>query len=376
MSIQSRSDDTGLTLYITLRNAAQQFIVSSTGAAEAYATAHWSKYIHVATELTPGNYVAEIADSLPAGDYRIEWRYQSGSSAAPTDEVRRQDWQYWDEANWSRDMAVKHVMAENPISGSMEAAVADAAKPGDKMDLVDSPNSAALAAIATQVESQIINESDGKQVLQAIISKINAIDPNLPGLTTTAIAASVWAATERTLTEFGFTVKATTSNNGEFASQASVDTLQAAVGSPLQSNDSRLPGTVIAAKTDVAVAITVNPTELSDASLEAIDTQLSSTHGSGTWGLAAPLSVVKTVSVVNSSGAIVVGAEVYSTSDAAGQDVIAGPYLSDASGVATCPLPQGVQHLWCFKAGETFSNNGQKVTIAASESDAKRVAGK
>jgi hypothetical protein len=46
-------------------------------------------------------------------------------------------------------------------------------------------------AIATQVEAQIMDEGDSRAVLQAIVDKINAADPNLSGLTLAAIAQAV-----------------------------------------------------------------------------------------------------------------------------------------------------------------------------------------
>lgn len=48
------------------------------------------------------------------------------------------------------------------------------------------------ATIATTVEQQIIDETDTRQVLAAIVAKINATDTNLAGLTISAIAAAVW----------------------------------------------------------------------------------------------------------------------------------------------------------------------------------------
>lgn len=47
------------------------------------------------------------------------------------------------------------------------------------------------AQIATAVELQIMNEGDGRQVMQAIVDKINAADPHLGELTLTAIAGQM-----------------------------------------------------------------------------------------------------------------------------------------------------------------------------------------
>lgn len=47
------------------------------------------------------------------------------------------------------------------------------------------------AAVATQVETQILDEGDSRAVLQALVDKINAADPDLSGLTLSAIAQAV-----------------------------------------------------------------------------------------------------------------------------------------------------------------------------------------
>lgn len=56
-------------------------------------------------------------------------------------------------------------------------------------------------AIAAAVEAAIMNESDGQQVLQAIVDKINSVDADLSGLSVAAIATAVWAAATRRLTD-------------------------------------------------------------------------------------------------------------------------------------------------------------------------------
>ena len=48
------------------------------------------------------------------------------------------------------------------------------------------------SAIAAATEAALLNEGDGQAILQAIVDKINATDPNLGGLTISAIAQGVW----------------------------------------------------------------------------------------------------------------------------------------------------------------------------------------
>lgn len=66
-----------------------------------------------------------------------------------------------------------------------------AAQAGDKMDIVNAPNNTALVALAAVVEAAIISEVDGKQVLKAITDKIASVNPDLGGLTVSAIASAV-----------------------------------------------------------------------------------------------------------------------------------------------------------------------------------------
>jgi|LSQX01.2.fsa_nt_gb hypothetical protein len=66
---------------------------------------------------------------------------------------------------------------------------------GGKVDVNDKTGFALTtverAAIATQVESQIINETDSHAVLQAIVAKIAEVNPSLEDLTLAAIASAV-----------------------------------------------------------------------------------------------------------------------------------------------------------------------------------------
>jgi hypothetical protein len=56
-------------------------------------------------------------------------------------------------------------------------------------------------AVANEVENQIIDDTDTEKVLTAITNKIAAANPDLSGLTLSAIASAVWMHVERTLTD-------------------------------------------------------------------------------------------------------------------------------------------------------------------------------
>lgn len=55
-------------------------------------------------------------------------------------------------------------------------------------------------AIANEVEAQIIDDTDSEKVLTAITDKIASVNPDLSGLTLSAIASSVWSNGTRLLT--------------------------------------------------------------------------------------------------------------------------------------------------------------------------------
>lgn len=55
-------------------------------------------------------------------------------------------------------------------------------------------------SIANEVEAQIIDDTDSEKVLTAITDKIAAVNPDLSGLTLSAIASAVWSSGTRLLT--------------------------------------------------------------------------------------------------------------------------------------------------------------------------------
>ena len=76
---------------------------------------------------------------------------------------------------------------------------------------------------------------------------------------------------------------------------------------------------------------------------------------SGSGGVVGPGAISHTVTV-NSGGNPVDGAEVWVTTDAAGNSVIAGTLVTDAFGRVTFTLDAGTYYLWAQKAGVNFTN--------------------
>jgi hypothetical protein len=102
-----RSDDTGLTLYVILRNASHQVVIQATGVVEEYNSANWETYDHAATEQgASGYYYVTISNDLPAGIYWVEWKYQAGASPAVSDTVRASGSAYWNGSNWLTATAI------------------------------------------------------------------------------------------------------------------------------------------------------------------------------------------------------------------------------------------------------------------------------
>lgn len=74
------------------------------------------------------------------------------------------------------------------VLGKVYDRIGTRAAPGDAMTLTTGERT----AVANEVETQIINEGDPEKVIEAIVNAINAADPNLAGLTVSAIAQGVW----------------------------------------------------------------------------------------------------------------------------------------------------------------------------------------
>ena len=77
--------------------------------------------------------------------------------------------------------------------------------------------------IAIAVEQHIINESDGEQVLKAITDKIAAVDPDLSGLTLSAIASAVRTALATELGRIDATISSRLAASGINITNGKVD---------------------------------------------------------------------------------------------------------------------------------------------------------
>jgi hypothetical protein len=99
-------------------------------------------------------------------------------------------WHYASFANGQRRSAVFYTGSYAGSDGQAWTASGITVLGGAALD-AELENSASAAAIATQVEAQILDDADSRAVLQAIVDKINAADPDLSGLTLTAIAQAV-----------------------------------------------------------------------------------------------------------------------------------------------------------------------------------------
>jgi hypothetical protein len=65
---------------------------------------------------------------------------------------------------------------------------------------------------------------------------------------------------------------------------------------------------------------------------------------------------VKTIKCQDTTGSSIVGALVYSSSDALMRALIRGPFTSNAQGIATCLFPLGHQYIWIVATGYDIDN--------------------
>lgn len=146
------------------------------------------------------------------------------------------------------------------------------AKAGDAMTLT----SGERTAVANEVESQIIDDTDSERVLQAIVDKIAAANPSLDDLTLGAIASAVRTELSTELAKIDATISSR-------ASQASVDAVDDYVDTEVNTLLTRVPGVIRTAADDVTaetaqttairngLATTTNVTGAKEEILEAID---------------------------------------------------------------------------------------------------------
>lgn len=84
------------------------------------------------------------------------------------------------------------------ITGNLSGSVGSVTTVNDKTGYALTSGERTL--IANEVEAQIIDDTDSEKVLTAITDKIASVNPDLAGLTLSAIASSVWSAGTRVLT--------------------------------------------------------------------------------------------------------------------------------------------------------------------------------
>jgi hypothetical protein len=137
------------------------------------------------------------------------------------------------------------------------------------------------------------------------------------------IATAVWGATVRTLSAFGFTVAAT-----------------------------------VADKTGYSLAITP-PTAAQ------IDTQLTSTHGTGSWTAdVAGSGSILTKIIVSVNNILLDNVAIYATTDIYGNNVVAGTLYTDTFGEVSFMLDPGVYYIWKHLSGYNFTNP-ETITVTA-----------
>lgn len=170
-----------------------------------------------------------------------------------------------------------------------------------KLDNLDATISSRLAAssyttpptkeqIASQVEFQIMDETDGQQVLTAIVNKINSVDADLSGLSISAIASAVWSNAGRTLSSFGFDVTLAASQPNYAPLTAGAYTAPDNAGiAAIKTQTDKLTFT-FAGKLDANTVLwggSALPTIPSAVQIaNQTDTTLTAAHGTGYWNVA------------------------------------------------------------------------------------------
>lgn len=96
----------------------------------------------------------------------------------------------------------------------------------------------------------------------------------------------------------------------------------------------------------------------------AVDTLLSTNHGSGRWGSDAVVSPVPVTFTVEYGEKLLDGVAVYVTTDIEGLSVVAGPFITDAFGNVTFLLDPGAYYVWKQLSGYNFTNP-ETVTVTA-----------
>lgn len=100
------------------------------------------------------------------------------------------------------------------------------------------------------------------------------------------------------------------------------------------------------------------------ATAQQVDAQLSGTHGNGPWGPAAGEGQIPvSVTCEDTAGNPLAGVLAWITSDAAGNNVVAGPLLTGAAGEVLFMLAAGTWYLWRQAAGISLAANPRAITV-------------
>lgn len=188
--IQLKHALSGKALYALVRNAVGKVWQTTSSTFVTYVTANIANYTIAMTEQGSASrfYVGDFP-AAAAGGYGVAVMEQSGGSPAEADSAVGAGNIQWDGA------AVVYSSGDTFARVGAAGAGLTAIPTVARVTLVDTAttvtNQLTAAAIATAVENQIMDDSDSRAVLQAIVDKINAADPSLAGLTLSAIAAAV-----------------------------------------------------------------------------------------------------------------------------------------------------------------------------------------
>jgi hypothetical protein len=190
------------------------------------------------------------------------------------------------------------------------------AVPADKMDLIDAPNSTAI----TEIQNGLAKTGADSDTLETLSDQLDGIT-----ITAADVADAVWdeaRAGHVTADTFGETMGTVETN---------IDNLDAKVS------------------------------DVSAPTVEEIDTQLSTSHGSGAWTAAGTGSTSFTYTLTYAStGLPIADALVWVTTDSVGNNVVASGY-TDLLGEITFYLDTGTFYFWRRKNGVNFVNPDTEV---------------
>lgn len=97
-----------------------------------------------------------------------------------------------------------------------------------------------------------------------------------------------------------------------------------------------------------------------------VDSVLTAAHGTGTWqgnlGIVYPSGVQCNI-LSQVDGIPEDGVDVWVSTDAQGNNVVAGVYTTTMSGIVSCLLDPGTYYIWRRKGGVTFAQNPEQITV-------------